>query len=100
MSKPEKVIQNGNCRVSIFQNSMSCFDGCLPLRSVVLSKRYKDKEGIWKNSNTLDVNDIPKMIVALSRAYAYMTCIETNPQDKEMFGMGYQEVDSLFAYHC
>ncbi len=39
---------------------------------VSLDRSYKDASGQWQSTNTLDANDIPKAILALSRAYEYI----------------------------
>jgi len=39
------------------------------IKSVQLSKRYTDKEGNWKNTNSMNINEIPKAISALQAAY-------------------------------
>ena len=35
-------------------------------------KRYKDPDGEWKTTHNLDINEIPKAILALSKAYEYL----------------------------
>ena len=37
--------------------------------NVTLQKGYKDKEGVWKNTGKLRVNELPKAILALQKAY-------------------------------
>ena len=37
-----------------------------------MQRRYKDQDGQWQSTNSLDVNDIPKAILALSQAYTYL----------------------------
>jgi len=43
------------------------------LPKVVLEVRYKDKTGKWNGTNSLSLNDIPKAILALQKAFEYLT---------------------------
>lgn len=40
-------------------------------RTVSFDKRYKDKEGNWKSTNSLHVSDLPKAIMVLGKAFEY-----------------------------
>jgi hypothetical protein len=39
---------------------------------VVLDRTYKDRSGNYSSTHSLDVNDIPKAIFALMKAYEYL----------------------------
>ena len=39
---------------------------------VPLEVRYRDKAGQWKGTNSLALNEIPKAILALQKAYEYL----------------------------
>jgi hypothetical protein len=45
----------------------------VPLPKVVIEVRYKDKTGQWNGTNSLSLNDIPKAILALQKAFEYLT---------------------------
>lgn len=45
-------------------------------QTVTLQRSYKDKEGKWAKANSFRVNDIPKAIVALQKAYENLTVKE------------------------
>ncbi len=64
---PEMKFSTGGVQVTIWRNSGEKGE----FRTVSFDKRYKDKEGNWKSTNTLMVNDLPKAIVALNKAYEY-----------------------------
>ena len=34
---------------------------------------YKDKDGVWKSTNSLRVNDLPKAILVLNKAFEYIS---------------------------
>lgn len=77
MVQPEKRIKVGNVIVSVFSNEI---DGQRFLRSVSIQKFYRDKEGSFRPTNSLNTNDIPKAILALARAYDYVLNADT-PDD-------------------
>ena len=74
MAKPETVFKVGAVRASVFRNVITDKSGkTVPLPKVVIEVRYKDKTGQWNGTNSLSLNDIPKAILALQKAYDYVT---------------------------
>jgi hypothetical protein len=82
MSKPEKVFKMGAVRASIFRNVLERDGKAVPIAKVIIEVRYKDKSGEWKGTNSLSLNELPKAIVALQRAYEYLIDQGT-PDDPE-----------------
>ena len=72
-NKPETVFKIGAVRASVFQNTIIKEGRSIQLPKVVIEVRYKDKSGKWKGTNTLSINDIPKAILALEKAFEYLT---------------------------
>ena len=72
MSKPEKTFKMGAVRASIFQNTAIRNGKEILFPKVVLEVRYRDKAGNWKGTNSLSLNDLPKAILALQKAYEYL----------------------------
>ena len=84
MAKPEKVFKMGAVRASVFRNTIEKDGRTIQLPKVVIEVRYKDKTGQWNGTNSLSVNDLPKAIVALEKAFEYV--IEhKEPQPDESF---------------
>ena len=73
MSKPETVFKVGAVRAVIFRNTIQKNGQEIQLPKVILEVRYKDKAGKWQGTNSLSINDIPKAILALQKAFAYLT---------------------------
>ena len=73
MSKPETVFKIGAVRASIFQNIIEKNGQSIKLPKVVIEVRYKDKSGQWQSTNSLSINDLPKAILALQKAFEYLT---------------------------
>ena len=74
MSKPETVFKIGAVRASVFQNIIEKNGQSIKLPKVVIEVRYKDKTtNQWKGTNSMSINDIPKAILALQKAFEYLT---------------------------
>ena len=73
MAQPEKRFKCGACEVSVFGNIITTKDGRkVNAKKVSFQKRYKNADGEWKSTQSLDVNDIPKAVLALYEAYKYL----------------------------
>ena len=73
MVKPEISFKVGAVRATVFRNVVANNGKMVPLPKVVIEVRYKDKTGQWKGTNSLSLNDIPKAILALQKAFEYLT---------------------------
>ena len=72
MVKPETVFKVGAVRASVFRNTIEKNGQLIPLPKVAIEVRYKDKTGKWQGTNSLSLNDLPKAILALQKAYEYL----------------------------
>ncbi len=72
MSKPEKVFKAGAVRAAVFRNEVSVNGKTMPMAKVVLEVRYRDKAGNWQGTSSLALNDLPKAMLVLHEAYAYL----------------------------
>jgi hypothetical protein len=75
MAQSEKRFRCGVCEAAVFENELKRNGQPVKVKKVAIQKRYKDDEG-WKSTHSLDVNDIPKMKLALSKAYEYLALAE------------------------
>lgn len=68
MAAPVKKFRVGAVSCAVWQN-----DGKEGTKffSVTMDRRYKDKEGNWKSTNSLGVNDLPKAILVLQKAFEF-----------------------------
>ena len=73
MSKPEKVFKVGAVRAVVFRNTIQKEGNTIELPKVVIEVRYRDNLGRWQGTNSLSLNDIPKAILALQKAFEYLT---------------------------
>ena len=72
MSKPETVFKVGAVRAAVFRNTIEKNGQSIQLPKVVIEVRYKDKTGQWNGINSLSINDLPKAILALQKAFEYL----------------------------
>jgi hypothetical protein len=87
MAQPEKRFKCGACEVSIFDNFITTKDGKkVNTKKVSFQKRYRNADGEWKSTHSLDVHDIPKARLALHEAYRYLVLDkgmeDNNPVEK------------------
>ncbi|HRI87965.1 MAG TPA: hypothetical protein PK869_06865 [Candidatus Hydrogenedentes bacterium] len=73
-TRPEREFRVGAVRVTVWGNPRYGSDGKTWVsHRVAMDRGYKDHDGNWKKADTLETDDIPKAIMALKRAYEYLT---------------------------
>ena len=72
MPKPEITFKMGAVRVAVFRNTIQHKGKVISLPKVAVEVRYRDKTGQWKGTHSLSLNDLPKAIAALQKAYEYI----------------------------
>ena len=77
-NKPKKRFSTGAISATIWENQGISRNAGAPVsfNTVSLQRRYKDKEGVWKSTNTLRLNDLPKAVLVMQKAYEYLTLRE------------------------
>ena len=73
MPQPEITFRHGLCSASIYENEFNRDGEKLTVRSVSFQRSYLDKDGNWQRTNSLKVNDIPKAVLVLNKAYEFLT---------------------------
>ncbi len=76
MAQPEKGFKVGGCTASVFVNEINTGNGKATVKSVNLQRAYKDKEGNFQHATSFKANDIPKAVLALLKAYDYLSTEE------------------------
>ena len=77
-NKPEKKFSTGAISATVWKNNgTSKKDGSqVEFRTITLQRRYADKDGTWKSTNSLRLNDLPKAALVLNKAYEYLVLKE------------------------
>lgn len=70
---PEKRFTTGAISATIWRNeSLDKKGNKVDYRTVTIQKRYSGKDGIWRTSNSLRVDDLPKVVLLLGKAYEFI----------------------------
>lgn len=73
MPQPEITFRHGLCSASIYENEYKRGEESFTVRTVSFQRSYLDKDGNWQMTNSLKVNDIPKAVLVLQKAYEFLT---------------------------
>ena len=79
-NKPEKIFQHGGVKAAIFINEHEKDGESFTKKSISVQRVYRDKEGVFKTATSLHVNDLPKAILVLQKAFDYLT-VKHEPED-------------------
>ena len=73
-NQPEKKFSTGAITATIWKNNGTSKQNgeSVEFRTIQLDRRYKDKEGTWKSTSSLRLNDLPKASLVLDKAYEYL----------------------------
>ena len=71
-SMPEAKFSTGAIQATIWSNKSVKNDLEGSFKTIALTRRYKDKADKWQSTNSLRLNDIPKAILVLNKAYEYL----------------------------
>jgi len=72
MAKPEKSFKCGGCEAAVFENEVVKGGKTIAIKKVAFQKRYKNANGEWESTHSLDINEIPKAVLVLNKAYEYL----------------------------
>jgi hypothetical protein len=79
--RPVKSFRSGAINVSIWENETINAEGVpTSYKTVSFDRRYKDKNGEWKSTNSLRANDLPKAVLILQKAYEYLVLTESEEE--------------------
>lgn len=73
MTMPDMTFKAGSCKASVFKNKVERDGKEVIIPKLSILKRYMDKDGAWKNSQSFGVNDLPKLMVVVMKAYDFLT---------------------------
>ena len=70
---PDKKFRAGAISATIWSNQGQLKTGEVSeYKSVTFERNYKDKEGVWKSTNSLRATDLPRAVVVLNKAYEHI----------------------------
>jgi len=72
-NRPVFSVKVGAVRAAIWRNHREAGHGQeFESVQVVLERTYKDRSGSYSSTHSLGINDIPKAVLALTKAYEYL----------------------------
>jgi len=78
-NRPVKKFQAGGISAALWKNTRQLQDGSeIETLSVTLDRRYRDKDDNWQSSASLGMNDVPKAMLVLGKAFDYMAGKKTD----------------------
>ena len=77
-NKPEKRFSTGVISATVWKNNgTSKKDGSqVEFKTITLQRAYQDKDGTWKYTNSMRINDLPKLALVTNKAYEYLVIKE------------------------
>jgi hypothetical protein len=84
-NQPTARFKYGSITASIFENEVKKNGKSFTMSKVVLQKSFLDKNEQWQTTSSLDTNDVPKAIMALSKAYDFVTRTDTKTKETTEF---------------
>lgn len=82
---PEKKFRASPVTATIWANEVQTKEGETRLfRTISLERSYKDKDGVWKSTNSLRTSDLPKAVLVLNKAYEYISIREEGDSIEEI----------------
>lgn len=73
-NQPEKKFRAGAVSATVWKNAGkgSQSNEQFEYRSVSFERSYKDPQGNWKTTSSLRMNDLPKALLVLEKAYEFI----------------------------
>jgi hypothetical protein len=82
-NQPLAKFKCGSVEAAIFENKITKNDRTFTVRKAVIQRNYLDKNDKWQSTSSLDINDIPKAVLVLSKAYDFLTTSDAARERRE-----------------
>ncbi len=80
---PEKKFRAGAINASVWKNHGQRDGQAVEYHTISFERRYKDRDGQWKSTNSLRINDLPRAALLLQEAYRYCVMAEATEAPHE-----------------
>ena len=83
---PVKKFRAGAVSATVWNNPGKEFEGKEPTTysTISLERSYKDKDGSWKTTSSLRLNDLPKVAVVVNKAYEFLVLNKDGAEEGEV----------------
>jgi hypothetical protein len=79
---PEKKFRAGNVTATVWKNTIKVDGKDRITHNVNVEKSYVDKDKAWQKTNSLNVNDLPRAILALQKAYEFLAIKDDDSEEE------------------
>jgi len=77
MNKINKKFSAGSISATIWNNEKKDSDGkIMEFKTISIDRRYQDKDGNWKSTSSMRINDLPKVVMVSQKAFEYINLKE------------------------
>jgi hypothetical protein len=95
---PEKKFSTGAISATIWNNKavQQKTGEAVAYKTISLQRRYQDKQGEWKSTNYLRLNDLPRAALVLNKAYEYLLLKESAGNSPDEIHDEMAEVEDVY----
>lgn len=73
---PEAKFKAGAISATVWKNAGVRDGQAVEFRTISIDRRYMDKNNAWQSTSSMRLNDLPKAVVVLQRAYEFLVLKE------------------------
>jgi hypothetical protein len=73
---PEAKFKAGAVSATVWKNTGKRDGQAVEFRTISIDRRYRDKNEEWQSTSSMRINDLPKAMVVLQKAYEYLVLKE------------------------
>ena len=79
---PEKKFRAGALSATVWKNTIEKEGKTFDFKTVSLERSYKDNNDEWQTTSNMRINDLPKAVLVLNKAYEYLALREQTPEEE------------------
>ncbi len=81
---PEKKFRAGGVTATIWSNELTGKNGKpFKVNNTNIAKSYKDKDGQWKETDSFQLQDLPKVALIAQKAFEYLVMGKGKDEEEE-----------------
>ncbi len=69
---PEKKFRAGPVAATVWKNTGVRDGQAVEFRTISLDRGYKDRNDVWQNTSSMRLNDLPRAMIVLQKAYEHL----------------------------
>ena len=81
--QPVKEFKSGGVSATIWENEGERNGENVVRHSVQVQKRYRDRDGEWKNSSSFFESDLPRVLLVVQKAYEHIALSERGDESQQ-----------------